>query len=117
MNPWKDEDPMLGVVEPNVNFVASNLPAETNFELSNRAMENDFDFDSAASSPSPYATTLTSGHFAKNAARDFAVPYRTSPNQICKSKASSVSTTSSSIGRIEAHLCLRRVPGRHHPWR
>ncbi|KAA6409855.1 MAG: hypothetical protein FRX48_06467 [Lasallia pustulata] len=97
MNPWKDEDPMLGVVEPNVNFVASNLPAETNFELSNRAMENDFDFDSAASSPSPYATTLTSGHFAKNAARDFAVPYRTSPNQICKSKASSSSREASPL--------------------
>lgn len=91
MNPWKDDDPMLGLVEPNGNFLASNLPAETNFELSNRAMENDFDFDSAASSPSPYATTLTLGPMTNNSARDFAVPYRASPNQIRNSKASSVS--------------------------
>ena len=100
MNPWKDDDPMLGVVEPNVNFLASNLPIETNFELSNRAMENDFDFDSAASSPSPYATTLASGHTANNTARDFAVPYRASPNQVRKSKASSVSPKRSFTGHF-----------------
>lgn len=102
MNPWKDDDPMLGVVEPNISFLASNLPVETNFELSNRAMENDFDFDSAASSPSPYATTLTSGHIANNTARDFAVPYRTSPNQVRNSKASSVSRKCSCPGRLRS---------------
>lgn len=99
MNPWKDDDPMLGVAEPNGNFLASSLPAQTNFELSNRAMENDFDFDSAASSPSPYATTSTMGPMANNSARDFAVPYRASPNQTRNSKASSVSRQRSFPGR------------------
>ena len=56
--------------------LGSNTASYDSFDLSNRAMENDFDFDSAASSPSPL---LSSSGGTYTALRHIAIPYRASP--------------------------------------
>ncbi|KAF6237911.1 hypothetical protein HO173_004112 [Letharia columbiana] len=50
----------------------------TDVDLSNRAMECHFDFDSAASSPSPFSDTKPS--FKPSSVRSIKMPYRCSPN-------------------------------------
>ena len=50
----------------------------TDVDLSNRAMECHFDFDSAASSPSPFADTKP--NFKSSSLRSIKMPYRCSPN-------------------------------------
>ena len=55
------------------NSDASNLD---NFEFSNRAMENDFDFDSAASSPSPLLSVNSAQYTGP---RGLTIPYEDSP--------------------------------------
>ena len=50
----------------------------TDVDLSNRAMERHFDFDSAASSPSPFADTKPA--FKPSSVRSIKMPYRSSPN-------------------------------------
>lgn len=50
----------------------------TDVDLSNRAMECHFDFDSAASSPSPFSDTKPS--FKPSSVRSIKMPYRSSPN-------------------------------------
>ena len=49
---WSGSQPLFKK-EPVLGFPQSDAPNFDSFEFSNRAMENDFDFDSAASSPSP----------------------------------------------------------------
>ena len=56
--------------------LGTNNATYDTFDLSNRAMENDFDFDSAASSPSPL---LSSSGGTYTALRHIAIPYRASP--------------------------------------
>ena len=50
----------------------------TDVDLSNRAMECHFDFDSAASSPTPFADTKPA--FRSSSARSTKMPYRFPPN-------------------------------------
>lgn len=50
----------------------------TDVDLSNRAMECHFDFDSAASSPSPFAEPKPA--FKPSSVRSIKMPYRSSPN-------------------------------------
>lgn len=50
----------------------------TDVDLSNRAMECHFDFDSAASSPSPFSDTKPA--FKPSSVRSIKMPYRSSPN-------------------------------------
>ncbi|KAH7413304.1 hypothetical protein BKA64DRAFT_692403 [Cadophora sp. MPI-SDFR-AT-0126] len=56
MGDWKVEDSMLGNDASNYSgFEGTINPADmSNFEFSDKTMENDFDFESAASSPSPF---------------------------------------------------------------
>lgn len=64
------------------------------FEYSNRAMENDFDFDSAASSPSPYLPANTVPYTGP---RHVAIPFTESPrafvNQLSNPVPSSTVST------------------------
>ncbi len=50
----------------------------TDVDLSNRAMECHFDFDSAASSPSPFSDTKLA--FKPSSVRSIKMPYRSSPS-------------------------------------
>ena len=50
----------------------------TDVDLSNRAMECHFDFDSAASSPTPFADTKSA--FKSSSVRSIKIPHRSSPN-------------------------------------
>ncbi len=50
----------------------------TDVDLSNRAMECHFDFDSAASSPTPFSDTKPA--FKSSSARSMKMPYRSSAN-------------------------------------
>ena len=50
----------------------------TDVDFSNRAMECHFDFDSAASSPSPFSDTKPAFRFSST--RSIKMPYRSSPN-------------------------------------
>ncbi|KUJ09195.1 uncharacterized protein LY89DRAFT_598700 [Mollisia scopiformis] len=58
MNDWKVEDMMSGDATGFGGFDGTGTinpsTMNTNFEFSDKSMENDFDFDSAASSPSPF---------------------------------------------------------------
>ncbi|KAL2066558.1 hypothetical protein VTL71DRAFT_2629 [Oculimacula yallundae] len=56
MGDWKAEEPMLGNDMSNYGMFEGTInPADmSNFEFSDKTMENDFDFESAASSPSPF---------------------------------------------------------------
>ncbi|KAI9894821.1 MAG: hypothetical protein M1814_000040 [Vezdaea aestivalis] len=84
MADWKPDELMMG--EDGLNFGgftatpnASNpLQLDQDFERSNTLMENDFDFDSAASSPSPYGPKSASAR-RRLQSRDLTIPYRGSP--------------------------------------
>jgi len=56
MGDWKVEDSLLSNDSSNYGgFEGTINPADmSNFEFSDKTMENDFDFESAASSPSPF---------------------------------------------------------------
>ncbi|KAH9217213.1 hypothetical protein DL95DRAFT_295711 [Leptodontidium sp. 2 PMI_412] len=56
MGDWKVEESMLGNDASNYGVFEGTInPADmSNFEFSDKTMENDFDFESAASSPSPF---------------------------------------------------------------
>ena len=69
---------------------------DTDFEYSNRAMENDFDFTTAASSPSP---NVDSKPAAYTGPRHITIPYRESPgttNRLLPPQASNSSTRDTS---------------------
>ena len=57
MGDWKVEDSMLSNDAQNYGVFDGTINPATmsNFEFSDKTMENDFDFESAASSPSPFA--------------------------------------------------------------
>lgn len=73
-NSWKTDSVNHG--GPAFGLPYSNIPGHISYEFSNRAMENDFDFDSAASSPSP---NMNSDVAAYSGPRHIAIPYRASP--------------------------------------
>lgn len=63
-NVWKSQDLMVGGDDPSLSLDSTEFPSlgglsdplsmEPDYEFSNKAMENHFDFASAASSPSPF---------------------------------------------------------------
>ena len=73
---WKSDDIMDTTPEPVFDFSGAAAPVYDGYDLSNRAMETDFDFESAASSPSPAVSASTPVH---NTTRHIAIPYRASP--------------------------------------
>jgi hypothetical protein len=81
---WKDDDMMTGQDGPAfagfpVLTNSSNpLELDPDFANSNKAMENDFDFDSAASSPSPLGLGGRSVASTMQP-RNLNMPYRSSP--------------------------------------
>lgn len=72
--------PMNGIlIGADVEDQASdNSSPPTDVDFSNRAMECHFDFDSAASSPSPFSDTKPA--FKPSSVRSMKMPYRSSPN-------------------------------------
>ena len=60
------------------DHMSDNSSPATDVDLSNRAMECHFDFDSAASSPSPFSDTKPA--FNPSSIRSIKMPYRFSPN-------------------------------------
>ncbi|KAI9790116.1 MAG: hypothetical protein M1833_002105 [Piccolia ochrophora] len=122
MADWKGEDLLLGGDEPSYSSFDSTLLAEASnplgmdpdFELSNKAMETHFDFDSAASSPSPVGAGATSGDISGNQARIFDIPYRQSPTPQKKPprhyKASSHHITQPSVNGLSAPASREASP-------
>ncbi|MCJ1420730.1 hypothetical protein MMC32_007089 [Xylographa parallela] len=74
---WKSDDIMDITPESVFDFAGAAAPIHNGYDFSNRAMETDFDFESAASSPSPAISTSTPVH---HTARHIAIPYRASPS-------------------------------------
>ncbi|MCJ1384932.1 hypothetical protein MMC17_008050 [Xylographa soralifera] len=72
---WKSDDIMEMAPEPVFDFAGAAAPIYNGYDFSNRAMETDFDFESAASSPSPAISTSTPVH---HTTRHIAIPYRAS---------------------------------------
>ncbi|MCJ1403196.1 hypothetical protein MMC11_006419 [Xylographa trunciseda] len=72
----KSDDMMDIVSEPVFDFSGTAAPLYDGYDFSNRAMETDFDFESAASSPSPAVSASTPVH---HTARHITIPYRASP--------------------------------------
>lgn len=60
------------------DHVSDKSSPATDVDLSNRAMECHFDFDSAASSPSPFPDTKSA--FKSSSVRSIKMPYRSSPS-------------------------------------
>ena len=87
---WKAEGGMDGAIQPKFGFSGSATFQPDQMDVSNRAMENDFDFDSAASSPSPGISADTPVYTGN---RHIAIPYRASS----RSAASLVSHSRSSV--------------------
>ncbi|MCJ1392710.1 hypothetical protein MMC18_005581 [Xylographa bjoerkii] len=73
---WKSDDIMDITTEPIFDFSCATAPIYNGYDFSNRAMETDFDFESAASSPSPAISASTPVH---HTTRHIAIPYRASP--------------------------------------
>ena len=70
---------MSGIIGADIEDQASNKSSPaTDVDLSNRAMECHFDFDSAASSPSPFADTKSA--LKSSSLRSLKMPYRSSLN-------------------------------------
>lgn len=73
---WRRCESLIIEQEPDFSFSTSNIGGGEKYDFSNRAMESSFDFDSAASSPSPIIGVggpRLAGH------RHIAIPYRESP--------------------------------------
>lgn len=99
----------------------------TDVNLSNRAMECHFDFDSAASSPSPFSDAVST--FRPSSIRSIKMPYRSSHSAGVSHGFGTYSAVSkvsyflkkASLGDFEAKPCLiPRTRARHlrcHPWR
>ena len=95
---WKTDDAQLHRRDLMLDYSGSIFPPHQDYNLSNRAMENDFDFDSAASSPSPYMKSHTSTYTGP---RHIAIPFRASP----KPSACLVTNEKSpSVGQIDLRL-------------
>lgn len=89
MNDWKVDDLMMGGDGPGFgNFDTPRFPSmegnldplgmDPDFESSNKAMETHFDFDSAASSPSPLG--YESANLSQSMPQpNYNMPYRGSP--------------------------------------
>jgi hypothetical protein len=74
-----------------------------NYDFSNRAMEHDFDFESAASSPSP---AMSGNSATYNAPRHVAISYKESPKSASAPlKAVSRSSTVSTLGYTSVRPC------------
>ncbi|MCJ1247797.1 hypothetical protein MMC30_005012 [Trapelia coarctata] len=95
-NGWKSENITNMAQEPAFDFSGANLSNFNNnsYDLSNRAMENDFDFDSAASSPSP---GVNASNPVNTGNRCVVMPHQVSPS----SGASLVPHPRSSMGTRE----------------
>ncbi|MCJ1477367.1 hypothetical protein MMC13_006038 [Lambiella insularis] len=89
---WKSGEMMDMAPEPTFEFPDTALSKYDSYDFSNRAMEHDFDFESAASSPSPVISAATPVH---RTTRHIAIPYRASP----RSAASLVPHICGSPGR------------------
>ena len=75
---WKSESIPNMAHESAFDFSGANISNFTNsYDLSNRAMENDFDFDSAASSPSP---PINASNPVKTGNRCIVMPHQVSPS-------------------------------------
>lgn len=90
VNVWKTNDLMVGVGgdDPSLNLDNSGFPSlgglsdplslDPDYEFSNKAMENHFDFDSAASSPSPFDGNVPYGSNAIGTAKIIDMSYQAS---------------------------------------
>ena len=98
---WKAEGVIDGAIEPKFRFSGSTMFQPDQMDVSNRAMENDFDFDSAASSPSAGVSANTPVYTGN---RHIAIPYRASS----RSAASLASHSRSSVVsyRISEVICI-----------
>ena len=91
---WKVEGGMDGAIETKFGFSGSAMFQPDQMDVSNRAMENDFDFDSAASSPSPGISGNTPVYTGN---RHIAIPIRASSG----SAASLVSHSRSAVVSLQ----------------
>jgi hypothetical protein len=89
MTDWKADELMMGGDGPGfgesgfiLNEPADPLSLDVDLEMSNRAMERHFDFDSAASSPSPLGTGATAFGVSETRGVTFDTPHggSTKPN-------------------------------------
>jgi len=76
---WKSERRANRARQPVFDFSAANLSnfGNNSHDFSNRAMENDFDFDSAASSPSP---VVSASNPVRTGNRCVVMPHQVSPS-------------------------------------
>ena len=85
-NGWRPDDLMLGGDDPSYGLDNAGFPSlgglsdplsmETDYELSNKTMENHFDFDSAASSPSPFDAGILSASSSIGAVKNIDLSYQ-----------------------------------------
>ncbi|KAE8449723.1 hypothetical protein EG329_007498 [Mollisiaceae sp. DMI_Dod_QoI] len=91
MGDWKGEDMISGDAPSFGGFDGTGTinpsAMNTNFEFSDKTMENDFDFDSAASSPSPFGTRPTQMESPEMPTIKYDTPRKHSP--LLKTKAKS----------------------------
>lgn len=83
---WRPDDLMVGGDDPsyaldNTGFpslggLSDPLSMETDYELSNKTMENHFDFDSAASSPSPFDAGILPASSSIGAVKNIDLSYQ-----------------------------------------
>lgn len=108
-NGWKSERMANAAREPVLDFSAANFSniGNNSYDFSNRAMENDFDFDSAASSPSPVVSASNPVHTGN---RYVVMPHQVSPssgaNLVPHPISSMVSTKYPSSYRLQILECL-----------
>ncbi|KAI9836271.1 MAG: hypothetical protein M1819_001608 [Sarea resinae] len=94
LNDWKTDDITMGEEGgpfgpsghgiPFMGMASGLLSLDSDFETSNKAMENHFDFESAASSPSPMGAGETAGASPRGPATGPDVRYRVSPGPATK---------------------------------
>lgn len=85
---WGADDVMAGGEDPsyaldNTGFpslggLSDPLSMDGDYDMSNKAMENHFDFDSAASSPSPFDAGIASGASSVGAGKSTELPFQRS---------------------------------------
>lgn len=83
---WRSDDVMVGADDPSYGLDSNVFPSlgglpdplsmEPDYELSNKTMENHFDFDSAASSPSPFDSGGVSAPSSIGAVKNMDLSYQ-----------------------------------------